>query len=66
MVVSIETSAGLSRLLHRQVKVLLEQLEEVGLGREFSYAILLNVILRLAYEDGGEGAVDALRGMLQE
>lgn len=61
-----ETPAGQARLLHQMVKAFRAEMEKQGFPPEAAYMIMLNVVMRLAFEEDGEAGIAAIRAMLGE
>lgn len=59
------TAAGHARLLHQRVKVFRMEMETAGVKSEAAYMVLLNVVMRLAYEEHGEAGIANLLAVLQ-
>lgn len=61
-----ETPAGYSRSLHRQVKALHGELKAMGYPSETIYALLMDVMLRLAFEEKGQDGVAKVLAQMRQ
>ncbi len=61
-----ETPAGYSRLLHRYVKKTHAELRALGYPPDTIYLVLLDVMMRIAYEEMGEDGVLALLAQVRQ
>ncbi|MBI1309619.1 MAG: hypothetical protein GC129_07245 [Proteobacteria bacterium] len=59
-----DTAASLMRILFRHVKQARLGLEARGLANEAIYRMLLGVVARLAYEEGGKAGLERLATMM--
>lgn len=53
-----DTPACQARLLHHVVKEFFTEMEREAYPNETSYAVLLSVVMRLAYEQHGDAGID--------
>ena len=60
-----ETPAGFSRTLHRQVKALHAELKAMGYPADTIYLVVLDVMMRLAYEERGDEGATALLAQMR-
>jgi hypothetical protein len=54
----VDTPACQARLLHHLVKEFFAEMDREAYPHETSYSVLLNVVMRLAYEQHGEAGID--------
>jgi len=62
----VDTPAFQARLLHHMVKTFLAEMELEGYTKEASYAVLLNAVMRLAFEQNGEAGVAEVLALMDK
>lgn len=60
-----DTPAFQARLLHHTVKTFVAEMNREGYSQEASYMVLLNVVLRLAFEQRGDAGVAEVMSIME-
>lgn len=60
-----DTPACQARLLHHTVKTFAAEMKKEGYPQEASYMVLLNVVLRLAFEQRGDAGVAEVMSIME-
>lgn len=61
-----DTPAFQARLLHHVVKAFFAEMEHEGFNEEAGYMVLLNVVMRMAYEKHGDAGIDEILGLMDK
>ncbi len=61
-----DTPAFQARLLHHTVKTFVAEMEKEGYSQEASYMVLLNVVMRLAFEQNGDAGVAEVMAIMDK
>ena len=62
----VDTPAFRARILHQMVKTFVAEMEKEGFSQDDSYMVLVNVVMRLAFEHNGDAGVQHVLLMMDK